>query len=213
MQTVKVIPVFTFAELDDGAKEKARDWWRDGMDYVDDDPAIDWLAEVCDALFIDLSAKKVYWQVSCSQGDGSSFCGRVCALKLLAAIESNTLANIAPALDLPTAPTVHRRVRELLESGEASILATCGASPSYGGTFSLRTDSDIRCDGLDDRRHPRISASLAAISEWAESVLDTINDWFFATLQDDCDYQASNECVDGNILANGYEFTAEGKVV
>lgn len=174
MPNVKIIPVFQFGELSDRAKERARDGWRaSGLDYEWWDSVFDWHAEVCTALGIDLDAKKRYFDLGRS-GNGSSYCGTVRAFALLTALESNALASVSPTLELPTAPVLHRLVRELLENRDVNIVASCGASRGYAGEFTLHTEHDIDCYDLDGALPPRVTAELVALGEWAESVLDAI---------------------------------------
>ncbi len=201
--------IYTFDELDERAKEKARQWWREGAEF-DGEPVSDWLAEVCEALSIDLDSRKVYWRGFWSQGDGSSYAGRVNAWSLLRAVESNALAMVAPGLILPDAPALNHLVRWMLENQSAIVTAACGESGGYGGEFNLHTDSDIDCYGLDDRRHSRIYSQLHDLGEWAESVLDAINDWFYRALETDYKYQNSDEQVDEMLSINGYEFDIDG---
>ena len=204
--------VYTFNELDESAKEKARDWYRSGCDVFDHDCATDWLGEVCDALSIEIDCKKVYWSGFAHQGSGSSYSGDVSAAMLLAAFESSALESVAH-IDLPAPPKLHRLVRKLLNDGDAIVRATCGESRGYGGEFHLHTDHDIDCYGLDETRHARIYAQLTALGEWAESVLDAINDWFYRALETEYDYQNSDAAIDETIECNEYEFDIDGNRV
>ena len=200
---------YTFDELGASAKERARQWWREGMEF-DHDFTTDWLSEVCGALSIEIDAKKVYWRVFCSQGGGSSYSARVNALKLLRAFESSALASVAPALELPAPPTLNHCVRFMLENASATVTANCGQSRGCGGEFNLHTEHDIDCYNLDGRRHARIAAQLTALGEWAESVLNAINDWFYRALESEYESQNSDEVVDETIEINGYEFDIDG---
>jgi hypothetical protein len=71
MQT-KTYNIYTFDELDEKAKEKARDWWKNGNDY----PFLsEYMNEYAMELLKDAKIKahnvKVYYSLSCCQGDGA----------------------------------------------------------------------------------------------------------------------------------------------
>ena len=205
--------VYQFIELDENAKEKAREWYRAGDDMSDvGGCALDALAELCAALRMELDATKICWNVSWSQGDGSSFAARVNAARLLDAIAADTYRQIIGDLDLPIPPALHRMVRELLTHEMAFINAACGKSSGFNGHYTLRTEHDIDCYGLDNDRHLRITAQLEALGKWAESVLDTINDWFFRELRADIEFQSSDACIDEKILENEFEFDLCGNI-
>jgi hypothetical protein len=203
--------IYTFEELDASAKARARQWWREGME-VDHDCTTDWLVEVCAALEIEINLKKVYWRGFCSQGDGSSYSGDVHAYTLMQHVDNGAWHTVAPKLELANSPDLSPHVVNLLERRDAIVRASCGESRGYDGEFNLHTEHDIDCYNLDDRRHTRIAAQLSALGEWAESVLDAVNDWFYRALESEYEYQNSDAMVDETIEINGYEFDIDGGI-
>lgn len=68
--------VYTFEELSDTAKEKAREWWRQGndMDFLPDFIQ-DELAILLEENKLKCEKPKIYYSLSYSQGDGAMFEG------------------------------------------------------------------------------------------------------------------------------------------
>lgn len=71
--------VYTYDELSDQAKEKARQWWIDGLEYDDlSDAMSEHLTEVLLPKYkMQCDDAKVYYSLSYSQGDGAMFEGTV----------------------------------------------------------------------------------------------------------------------------------------
>ena len=210
---IKHTTIFTFDELDDPAKEKAREWYRDGaLDY-------DWwefiysgLENVLTALGGDIDLKKTYFSGFYHQGSGSSFTGNITARGVLAAIDAHTLDGVAPELRLPKAPTIHPLIRKAIDSRAIEIDGSCCAGRGYGGETNLVTDSQVYSDSFCIDEYPRIDAQCTAVAEWLEEILTDINHCFFTSLEHSFEYLTSDECVDETILANAYEFDASGHI-
>ena len=72
----ETIEIYTFDELSDDAKDKAREWWLGGgLDY-------DWyefifydFLNICEILGFDVIESNIHFSGFCSQGDGASFTG------------------------------------------------------------------------------------------------------------------------------------------
>jgi hypothetical protein len=74
MPTKKCITVYKFDELSDEAKEKAREWWREGgLDYEWYDCVESDFKEIGKILGIDVT--KIFFTGFSSQGDGACFEG------------------------------------------------------------------------------------------------------------------------------------------
>lgn len=74
--TTKTVNLFTFDELSDSAKEKARQWWREcsvgdsfWSECIEDEAKEQ-------ASFMGFDVEKVLWSGFCRQGDGACFTGR-----------------------------------------------------------------------------------------------------------------------------------------
>ena len=67
----ETINICTFNELSDEAKEKAREWYRDGDSEMTSDQFEYRLEE------LGLPNKDIRWSLSCCQGDGVAFYGEL----------------------------------------------------------------------------------------------------------------------------------------
>lgn len=197
--------VYKFNELSDAAKERARDWWRDGaLNYEWWDGVYEWHAEVCSALAIEIDEHKRCFSGFYHQGSGASFTGSVNALAMLLCVQAGSLADVAPELRLPATPTLDRRVAALIRAGYVEARAECENRRSS----DFHTNWD--CGYLDESRHPRIAAQCIALAEWAAECLESINEWFYRALQSEYEHLMSDEMVDGTIECNGYESDFDG---
>lgn len=204
------IEAFTFDELSDEAKEKARAWYREGaLDY-------DWYeciyedAATCGAILgIDLKQKPVklmngstrydpsiWFTGFSSQGDGACFEGnytyaRGCARKIRRhAPQDVELRHIADRLVVLQKAHGYRLEARTEHSGH------------YYHSGCMRVDVWMRDESRD-------------VPDGAEGELrDTLRafaDWIYHQLEREYEYQMSDETVDESIRANGYEFDSDGE--
>lgn len=200
-------PVYTFDELSDDAKERARDWYREGIESEELTDYDDWetIAEILGVEFkrhdVQLmgggtrSDPCIYWSGFSSQGDGASFEGRysyaVTAPDKIRdhAPEDATLHHIADALETVQEQHGYRLAARITQSGNYS----------HSGTMRVDVyDSDDESRDIGDAE-AAITRELRRFADWIYQQLDAQND-----------YLTSDEQVDESILANGYEFTADG---
>lgn len=91
MPRVREITVYSFAELDDMAKERARDWYRaHALDYDWWDSTVDDAKTCLSLLGFDIA--DVYFSGFASQGGGACFAGEWNAVK----VQHGALAKHAP---------------------------------------------------------------------------------------------------------------------
>jgi len=181
--------LYTFDELSDKAKERARDWYK--TDY----PASGWWECAYDnareafALF-GVETSDISFSGFWSQGDGASFTGDFRA------------SLISPAADLaaefPTDETLrvlHARLTAINHPEDTRVTIT-----RYGNYVHSRTMymNDADEYSRDDERE-------------LLSILRSLANWLYGLLESEYDYLVSNECVDESILSNGYHFTIDGK--
>lgn len=196
MRTIETT-IYRFDELSESAKEKARDWWRAGScgdnfwsEYVIED------AKECAAI-LGITIENIYWSGFCSQGDGASFTGdyryKKDAVKSIASHTGND----------ETLVTIAKRLQELQRINFYQLRATITQSGHYVHSNTMRAE----LWRYDDK----------PVSEDAEDdLLDCMRDfanWIYRNLENEWNYQNSNECVDETIRANEYEFTEEGEIV
>lgn len=195
--------VFSYSELSDKAKEKARDWYRDGgFDYQWWDSTYDDFKTICDKLGIELGTRRnskeltVYFSGFWSQGDGACFTGSYRYAKGAAkaireyAPQDAKLHSIADQLE---AMQRKRFYRVRVEIGQHS------SHYSHSGTMCADAFDVVTGADLD--------------SDVARDFLDTLRqlaDWLYKTLEAEYEYISSDDAVAETIEANEYEFEADG---
>ena len=188
MKTVSV-DLYTFDELSDKAKERAREWFR--VDYPDSDifsePVYNMAREAF--AFFGVDASDIAFSGFWSQGDGASFTGEFRA------------SLISPAADLaaefPTHKTLHGLHARLTTVGhpdDSRVNITRSGHYVHSHTMNIDADEYSR----DDERE-------------LLSILRGLADWLYRLLESEYDYLVSDECVDESIISNGYHFTIDGK--
>lgn len=189
MKTVSV-DLYTFDELTDKAKERARDWYK--TDYPDSDmlsePVYDMAREAF--AFFGVETSGIYFSGFWSQGDGASFTGEFRAGLISPA------ANIAA--EFPTDETLrglHARLIAIGHPEDSRIKITRSGHYAHSHTMDLNDADEYSRD--DERELLAILRGLA--------------DWLYRLLESEYEYLVSDECVDESILSNGYHFTIDGK--
>lgn len=187
--------VYTFDELSDDAKEKAREWFRQDV-FTDSN---DWEFVYEDAKEIasmfGLDIQKIYFTGFASQGDGARFEGDY-------SFKPGGLRAVKAFA--PRCTELHRVVKALQDIQRRNfyqITATTAHSGRYCHSGYMTVDIE-RKDGKD----------------WSDGARDEIKDqlrnfadWIYYQLEAEYDYQMSDEAVDENIRINEYEFTEKGE--
>ena len=188
MKTI-VTPVYTFDELDDEAKEKSREWYRDGsLDYAWWDTVYDYAKEAGAALGI--TVDNIEFSGFYSQGDGACFTGSYTYRKgwrqaLRAVTRNETLECIGHRLQ--------DAQRMVFYKGTATVVKT-------GHRYCDETSVRIDCE--------------PDTTTFTDAVTDALRDfmrWIYKSLEQEYEYLMSDECVDDTIRANDYTFTADGR--
>lgn len=210
MRTLE-IPVFTFDELSDSAKERARTWWRDRENQdCNFDATLEDVERVAAILGISFDVEqirlygggtrpksKIYWSGSCSQGDGASFEGYYRYAKGSAreirryAPNDNVLAQIADDLVSVQAKHFYGLTARVYQSGRYVHANTVRVE-------AANRDGNMPSDNVED-------LILEALRDFAN--------WIYKQLESEYEFIMSDENVDECIRINEYEFTEEGKLV
>lgn len=213
MPTTKTILLYTFDELEERAKERARDWFREAdlfSDYVSYDDFI----EICTAMGVQVGTlprkarngnvyqePQIRWSGFSSQGDGASFAGRYASTGKAGesirayAGQDEKLHAIGDSLDLLAAKYPNG--------------ITADITLPHGGNYvheyamqvdGMTTDSEgeeVNLPDDDDKALTELMRDLAR--------------WFYRNLNEEYDYRNSDEEVDESIRINEYTFTGDGK--
>jgi hypothetical protein len=210
MSRTKTITLFTFDELSDTAKEKARNWWRVG-EAIDgaDSYTIEDAAQVAELLGINLRTHpiklangetryepSIWWSGFSSQGDGACFegsyryrAGSVVSIKDHAPNDAK-LHEIAEGL------------AQLQYAHQNAIRATVKHIDHHyyhENTTEIEVFNDLDPDAI-----------TADTEDAVRELLRDFMRWIYRQLEADYDYRMSDENVDDSIQANRYEFTEDG---
>lgn len=182
--------VYEFDELGGKAKERAREWWREG--------ALDhewWAPTYEDAKAVlaraGFTIKDIFFSGFSSQGDGACFNGTWYAEDVKPTEEMKEYA--------PKDEELHRLAREAEEI--KAKYPEASTSIKHHGFYYHRFCTEIEVDagvGLEDAGKIRELARDAML-------------WIYQRLEAEYDYQMSEESCDESIRANEYTFTTEGK--
>jgi hypothetical protein len=216
MRTIEV-QLFQFDELSDKAKEKARQWYRrasEGDNYFAES-VVDDAVRIGECFGIEFDQRsyqtvggqtryepKIWWSGFWSQGDGASFEGRFRPLDKGSAKQrlkkyapkDEELRDLAVRID-----ELQRKYRKRLS---AKIVQS--GNYSHSGTMSLEW-----VEALTAKEEPRDVAHEDETE--LLSIMRDFADWIYRALEEEFDYQNSDEQIDETIRANEYEFKSDGR--
>lgn len=185
---------YTFDELDDSAKEAAREWWRQHcLDYEWWDGVFDLVKEAGECLGIDVD--RIYFSGFGSQGDGACFEGTYSYRKgWCEALKKKFGGDLLAELE---------KIGFALQAAQAPAFYKLSANVSHSGHYMHSGCTYISVDHADryatDDEEEEIKEALRDFMDWTYHRLEAEYDWLM-----------SDEQVDEAILANGYEFTEDG---
>lgn len=214
---IKQTNVYTFDELSDEAKAKARDWLREG--YLDYDwwDSVYEAAETAGALLgITLHRERknsptIYFSGFCNQGDGARFEGSYSyrpgwRKALLSEFPLSCEDSLHGVVEIPGR-------RDLLDIGERlqeaqarhfyRLEATCTATGrgEHSGCMAVEV-----VDGYSLYR------DIGDAEDDVRDALRLFADWIYDCLEREHDYLLSDESMDESIRSNEYEFTEAGEI-
>ena len=211
MRTIET-KVYKFDELNDEAKERARQWWREGgTDCELSELCFDDAVECAKIIGIDIDTKqvprmdgrfnehpKIYFSGFSSQGDGACFEGYYSHEK------GSTKAIREHA---PQDKELHAIADALAEAQKTALYglsARCKHSGHYyhSGCMSVdvtRIDAKGNDAGVTDNQDAMITQCMRDFA-----------DWIYSQLENEYEYRNRDEQVDESIRANEYEFEEDG---
>lgn len=212
------ITLYKFDELNERAKESARDWWRAQVftDSHDWEFVFEDACNIAELFGLNIRTRPVklmsgatrhdptiYFSGFSYQGSGASFEGsyeyKADALEKVKeyAPQDERLHNIVASLQ-----QAQDNVNNALS---CSITQHGSAVHSHTMRFEYDYDSEIEMENVTDEIR---SESEEQIKE----ALRDFADWVYRALEREHEYQTDNEQVDENIRANGYEFNEDGDI-
>lgn len=202
--------VYTFEELDERAKDRARDWYRqtsvhdDWHEFVFED-----FERICEILGVDVATRPIrlygggarqkpciWFSGFASQGDGACFEGSYSYRKGA----SRAIRAYAPR-DMRLAA-----IADQLQQIQRKNLYALEARVTHRGRYYHEHSMEISVERSSDRDQPPTADAEDGVSE----ALRDLARWLYRQLEQEYDHQMSNELVDEDIITNGYTFTEAG---
>lgn len=178
--------VYQFNELSESAKETAREWYLKGFDFEPHSESVREDAMEIGKLF-GLDIKKIYFSGFWSQGDGACLEG----------FYSYKPGGLKAAKSYaPKDEKLHQIVKELQEIQRKNFYKI-SAGIRHSGYYMHSGCTDINVEGAADNTE-------------VIDALRSFMDWIYKRLEQEYEYQTSNEAVDESIISNEYEFTEDG---
>lgn len=191
--------VYQFDELTDSAKEKARDWFREGaLDYE----WWDFVLEDAKRIFglCGFTIENIYFRGFWNQGDGACFEG------------SWRSRDVKPGKVKEEAPQ-DEKLHQIAAGIEDIAARYPGAwfKVVHRGHYSHEYATEFEFEFLDAEGNEHLVApGLDDTKEELGWLARQAMRWIYKQLNDEHDYRMADEQVDESIRANEYEFTEDG---
>lgn len=228
MRTIQT-NVYTYDELSDDAKQKARDWYRESGadDTFWSETPVDEFLEIGAALGFTFAPANpnrtprkprdaVYFEGFSHQGSGASFDASWAARDLSAdkvrAIMADRPATYTDANGKTQTSRTNADLQQILVGFLALHEKVADASASVRASHRYHSLSVEWYHGSDVETDDESAAEDAAMEPF-KSLCEDFASWLYRVLETEYEYQNSDECVAETIIANEYEFTADGERV
>ena len=189
---------YSFDELDDEAKGKAREWWHGSASGALDYDWWDYVYEMATTAgkCLGIDVEDIQFSGFWSQGDGACFKGSYTYKKgWRAALKAEFGGDTLGALE---------RIGEALQDIQRPVFYKLEAGVNMNSQY-MSVNVDVDDYGLTDRQWGMRRES---------DVRDTMRrfaGWIYCSLEKEYEYLTSDEVVAENIVANDYLFTEEGE--
>lgn len=204
MPTARTIMLYSYDELGDTAKARARQWWIEAMDSSDFDSTIDDFREIAELLGIDfkthtvplMSGKtrqepNIYWQLGYSQSDFAAFEGYY---------RYKAGAGAAVKQYAPKDETLHA-IADDLQALQKRYFYKLFAVVSYSDYYGLQ----VACEIEDSAREVTVEDEREL-----QEIFRRLSRWLYGRLRDENDYLTSEEQIADAMEANEYTFREDG---
>jgi len=196
--------IFKYEELDDRAKDKAKDWYRQFVfnDSCDWEFLFDGAVQAAEILGIDIDTRRgsrehaIYFSGFWSQGDGACFEGSYRYAKGATkkireyAPQDKELHRIADELQ-----TIQRR-------NFYKLYATIRPRGHYNHSGCMSVSVEHEDDPYRD---------IGDAEDDITQLMRDFADWIYDQLEKEYEYQCSDNAVEESIIANEYEFDGDGR--
>lgn len=195
MKTIETI-VYNFDELNDKSKEKAREWFKEGManETFWSECVIEDSKNIASLLGIEID--KIYFSGFSSQGDGAFFIGKFRASN----VKAGEVMKHAPKDEV-----LHRIAKEF--ENIALYHPNLYFSTTHNGRYHHENSVYFDFEEINNDKEIRNYELFDDTKDVAKRFMK----WIYKQLENAWNYENSNESVDENIRANEYTFTEDGK--
>jgi hypothetical protein len=202
--------VYQLSELDETAKERARDWYRErALDHDWHECVYEDFEAVCAILGVQLKTDhvrlmgggtrgkpRIYFRGFWSQGDGACFEAYYrYATKAAAAIRRHA----------PKDCELHR-IADTLQAAQKCNFYQLKADAAHRGRYYHEYCMTIAVE----RDSPTYQAMTADAEDAVSEALRDLARWLYRRLENEYEFQTSDAVLDEAIEANGYSFTEDG---
>ena len=186
--------VYRFEELEEDAKEKAREWYRNGTtDYEWYDTVFDEAKEIGRLMGIEIS--NIFFSGFYSQGDGACFEGSYAYAK----------GSVKKIKEYAPKDEKLHRIALALQKEQRKEFYEIEAKVKHRGHYQHEGCTEISVwNGYSD---------VQAKTE--EAIKEALRDymcWIYRTLEREYEWLNSDEQVDEAIIVNEYEFEEDGRI-
>jgi hypothetical protein len=202
MPTEKTITLYTFEELDERAKEKARDWWRGCMDESDFSHVIDDFQAIAEKLGITLKTHEVktiggkirhdpnvFYSLAYCQGDFAAFEGVYSYQKGAAAL----VKAYAPQDE------ALQGIADRLQAIQRANFYQLRSRVTYDSYYGLQVETERDGAGWNEATDSEVKEIMRDLAAWLYNQLDKENQ-----------HLTSDESIAEALAANEYTFRGDG---
>ena len=195
--------IFKYEELDDRAKDKAKDWYRQFVfnEHCDWEFVLEDAVQAAEILGIGIGRRRGSWESAIyfsgfwSQGDGACFEGSYRYAKGAAKRVRE---------EYPEDKELHRIADELQTIQRRNFYKLC-ARMTHSGRYSHSGCMDVSVWHYDDQYR-----DIGDAEDDIAQLMRDFADWIYGQLEKEYEYQCSDNVVEESIIANEYEFDEYG---
>ena len=198
MPALKQYLIYTFDELSEAAKEKAREWYRDGLlDYDWWDSVYEQADTAAKHLGIDIDRKgkhtlAIYFSGFWGQGDGACFEG---SYRYEKGWRSALLHEFGPGDTLNELLSIGQSLQEIQSKQFYKLEATCRHSGHYQHSGCM----SVEVEHAEDRYR-----DIGDAEDEIRDQLRLFADWIYDRLKQEYDWLTSDEQVDERCISARY---------
>lgn len=201
----KTTNLYTFNELSDSAKERARQWWREGSsdDAFWSECTIDEAKEQAKNMGLDID--RVYFRGFWSQGDGACFEGSWNAGRVKAGETAKDWGDSPVTKEIRRIASEFEQFAQKWPESSFSVEHHGHYSHEYCTYFSVSLGEEA------DNNEEISPEQWREAHDWIVDIARDYMRWIYKQLEKEYEYQNSDEVIDELLESNEYTFLENGK--